>query len=124
VRLADVFAAAFPDLPATAAAPRARFGGAAGAVSSATCAGFSRTTSRGRLSSRNPWNDGCRNVPSRVHSVNDTSPTSCGLTQCARRASAPVGGFAKGGSSAASAASCDDRRFSVASSKPVPTLPK
>ena len=56
---------------------------------SASCAGCSRTTSRARLSSRRPSNDGWRSVPSRVHSVNVTSPTSSGLTQCARRPSAP-----------------------------------
>src|SRR5512143_4305605 len=33
-------------------------------------AGSSRTTSVALLSSRSPWNDGCRSAPSSLHSVN------------------------------------------------------
>jgi len=41
----------------------------------------SRTTSRGRLSSRTPRNLECRRFPCWVHSTKDTCTTSLGLTQ-------------------------------------------
>ena len=58
--------------------------------------GRSRRTSFAFLSARSPLNAGCRIFPSLVHSVNATSQTSCGLTQCALRASAPSGGGSNG----------------------------
>src|SRR5687767_2761549 len=42
--------------------------------------GTSRTTCFAGLSSRRPRNEGCRNRPSLVHSVNSTSQTSSGFT--------------------------------------------
>src|SRR5438270_10371789 len=48
------------------------------APSSRYSGGSSLTTARGSLSSRRPLNEGCRRVPSRVHSLNSTSPTSLG----------------------------------------------
>ena len=57
-------------------------------------AGRSRTISRAGLSSRSPFQAGWRRRPSGVHSVNSTSPTSSGRTQCAR--AAPGGRCANG----------------------------
>jgi hypothetical protein len=51
---------------------------------------FSRTTSVGFLSSRNPIKTGWRNRSSRVHSVNFTSEMMIGLTQTHRFISAAV----------------------------------
>ena len=61
----------------------------------------SRTTWSAFLSGRKPRHAGCRSRPSRVHSVNRTSPTSSGLTHRAPRASAlerrsPKWGTARG----------------------------
>src|SRR3954465_3637179 len=47
--------------------------------------GISLTTSFAGLSSRRPWNDGCRSWPSDVHSVNSISPTRSGFTQVTPR---------------------------------------
>ncbi len=62
-----------------------------------TATGSSRTTSVAFLSARNPRNDGWRSAPSSLHSVNATSATSCGFTQCAPFASNPRGGLTNGG---------------------------
>jgi hypothetical protein len=107
--------------PARRVLPPVDWAGARSAA--ATRSARSRTTSRAFLSSRSPWNDGWRSVPSRVHSVNDTSPTSVGLTHVARRPSAPVGGFTKGGRSARFLSSSRRISASDASLNPVPTLP-
>jgi hypothetical protein len=53
----------------------------------AVATGCSRTTSTGRLSSRNPWNVGCLRWPSFVQPVNSTSATFVGVVQCTPRAS-------------------------------------
>ena len=60
--------------------------GEARATAASVAAIRSRTTFEADLSSRTPWNDGWRSSPSRVHSVNVTSHTSVGFTQCAPRA--------------------------------------
>ena len=85
----------------------------------------SRITSFGFLSSRNPWNDGWRSVPSLVHSVNSISADELGLD--------PVRAFGlvsarriaerRAPSFRALSAACA-AIFSVASLKPVPTLPE
>ncbi len=95
---------------------RGRLGGGRGA-------GRSRTTSSARLSSRSPWNDGCRIFPSPVHSVNATSQTSSGRTQCAFLPSQPAGRGVNGHSCAASGASLARSARAPAFVKPVPTLP-
>src|SRR4051812_33866396 len=58
--------------------------------------GISRTTSFAGLSSRRPWNDGCRRRSSEVHSLNTISPTSSGFTQVTPRLLYPLGGFLNG----------------------------
>src|SRR4029079_3821523 len=103
---------------------RSRGGGSYAASPAGDAAGCYRTTAVARLSGRKPRNDGWRNVPSSVHSANDTSATSNGCTQCARRASAPFGGLWKG---LVFAASADSERLSVASDaslNPVPPFPE
>src|SRR6185437_38900 len=85
--------------------------------------GISRTTSRGPLSSRSPWNRGWRSSPAGVHSLNPTSPTSRGSTQCTpdtERGSGPPSNGERGRSMAASR-SCRLRSSWLV--KPVPTLP-
>jgi hypothetical protein len=62
-------------------------------------------------------------MPSRVHSVKATSPTSLGLSQWLRRASAPRGGFLKAGLSTSSLSMRARSWRRVRSLKPVPTLP-
>src|ERR1700722_20626812 len=83
--------------------------------------GVSRTTSPGSLSVRSPWYRGCRSLPSRVHSVNPIWATNSGRTQRApfSRTSPRV----NGGASCSMGDSRSCRLCSVASSKPVPTLP-
>ncbi len=49
-----------------------------------TCTSRSRRTSAAGLSSRRPWKTAWRTRPAGVHSVNDTSATHCGRTQCGR----------------------------------------
>ncbi len=85
--------------------------------------GISRTTSFAGLSSRKPWNDGCRKRPSDVHSVNSTSATSSGFTQVTPRRSLPVGGFLNGGSSIGRFFSSEAICFNDCDVNPVPTRP-
>src|SRR6476660_7322459 len=66
------------------------------ACTGARVSGPSLITDFAALSLRNPWNAACLRRPSCVHSANDTSATSRGLTQCTPRASIPVGGFTNG----------------------------
>ena len=47
--------------------------------------GFSRTHSTGDLSARSPRNEGCRSLPSAVHSVNGTCASCFGFTHVASR---------------------------------------
>jgi hypothetical protein len=62
-------------------------------------------------------------TPSLVHSRNWTWATSSGRTQVTPRASAPVGGLAKGGVALDSGRSCEASFFRVSVLKPVPTFP-
>src|SRR5207253_881786 len=90
----------------------------------AAAAGCSRRTSRAGLSCRSPWNDGCLIFPSLVHSVKTTSQTSAGLTQCAFRASAPVGGGVNRLDVVCSRSSVARNAIADFCEKPVPTLPQ
>src|SRR5579859_6527648 len=83
-------------------------------------AGTSRTTSFAALSFRNPLNDGARSWPERVHSTNSNSATIFGFTKCAALGADPT---ANGLAFAASGFNSADSLVSVASVKPVPTLP-
>src|SRR5438270_11553437 len=85
--------------------------------------GISRTTSSAGLSSRRPWNDGCRRRSSEVHSLNSTSPTSSGFTQVTPRPLYPLGGFLNGDLSTFRLLSSDKSSRSDCAVNPVPTLP-
>ena len=91
-------------------------------VLSAAFIGTSATTSPAGLSSRSPLKLGWRMPPSRVHSVNSTSATSSGRTQCTvfwafSRPAVKAGASNRRSCSRAASAVSDF------SSKPVPTLP-
>src|SRR4029078_1253181 len=86
-------------------------------------AATSLTTDFGGLSRRRPWHDGWRILPSEVHSVDSTSPTHSGRTQCAFRPSQPAGGGVNGDSGTSILFNCRRRSRAIFVVKPVPTLP-
>src|SRR6185312_1491918 len=81
----------------------------------------SRVTVLASLSSRVPRNTGCLSSPSAVHSLNLTSTTSVGRTQCA--GSLGLGGFANGDVLRSNFASCACTSRSDWWSNPPPTWP-
>ena len=85
-----------------------------------TFMGFSRTTSSGALSSRNPRNEGWRSRLSCVHSVNATCPTNRGLTHVATRSRGASLTGVVGTTSFDSSSRNHVRSFAE---KPVPTFP-
>jgi hypothetical protein len=114
-------ARAFPAaLPATALGRMASCGGAISRAAAGVTS-RSRTTSAAGLSSRRPWKDGCRILPSDVHSLNVTSATSSGRTQWGLPT--PVGRSSKGDVGCSSVVSRFLRSRSVWPVNPVPTLP-
>ena len=107
----------------SASRERLRAGRAGGfGATDSTGLGTSRTTSRAFLSWRSPWKEGWRRRPSLVHSVNATSATSSGRTQCAR-VTPGMRERSKGEVGCARAASRRRRSSSSFEVKPVPTLP-